>query len=58
MKELRNKIAALLYYYGAIVAHIEDIGEEPPKEVQDAIKHYYDCKDVILNEITKDQHEA
>ena len=60
MKELRNKIAAVLYYYGAVVGHIQETEneEELPQEVKDAIKHYYDCKDVILGEITKDNHEA
>lgn len=54
MKELRNKIAAVIYYYGALVASIEG-QDDLPKDLQDAINHYYKIKDEILNEITKDK---
>ena len=55
MKELREKIAAVLYYFGAAVHHIEEGDmEDLPPDVKDAIKHYYGCKDSILEEITKD----
>lgn len=55
MKELRDKIAAVMYYYGALVIHIEENGEEDlPEEVKMALKHYYANKDSIQQEITKD----
>ena len=58
MKELRKKIAELLYYYGAVVMHIQETEDDLPEDVKAAIEHYYKSKDVILEEITKDNHES
>lgn len=58
MKELRKKIAELLYYYGAVVIHIQETEEDLPDDVKASIEHYYKNKDIILEEITKDNNES
>lgn len=57
MKELREKIAAVLYYFGASVSYLETVDQDDlPQDAKDAIKHYYEVKDKILDKITEDKN--